>query len=58
MGMIGIKDFELPKSCYDCPLDYDLQNCSLSISAYGDDYDFCNERSPRCPLVEIEEQKE
>lgn len=56
--MIGIKDFELPESCYDCPLDYDTLYCSLNLDAYGNDYDWCNERSPRCPLVEIEEQKE
>lgn len=55
--MVGIKDFEIPNSCSDCPFDYDLQQCVLSIDAYSCDYEWTKERSPRCPLVEIGEEQ-
>lgn len=56
--MIGIKDFKLPKSCADCPCDYDYMYCVLNMKAYGCDYEWTKERSPRCPLVEIKEVQE
>lgn len=53
--MVAIKGFELPKSCSECPFDYDLQECVLDINAYNEDYIWTKERSPRCPLIEIKE---
>ncbi len=53
--ILDIKGFEFPSSCSVCPFDYDLQECVLNADAYGKDYDWCKERSPRCPLLKVEE---
>ena len=48
--MVGIKDFTMPSSCYECDL-HNYHNCDLTnddIEKYLDD-----SRHPNCPLVEI-----
>lgn len=58
--MIGIKNFNMPESCYDCPLCYDLQECVVSDLKFWHgskelkEFSFSRERHPKCPLFTIE----
>lgn len=56
--MIAIKDFEMPKSCYDCPLKYENYSggpfyCEVT-NKYVDDYWDNETKHEACPLVEVE----
>lgn len=59
--MIAIRNMEMPDSCYDCPMCYDLQECVVSDIKFTGKYktqvkfDFCNERHPECPLCKAYE---
>lgn len=56
-----INGIDMPKSCYDCPMCYDLMECVVGSPYIGfsrkelkaEPFDFCNERHPRCPLVPV-----
>lgn len=49
-------DIDMPKSCEDCPLIYDMIQCCVTRSnLYGDAYGVA--RMPDCPLMEIEENQ-
>lgn len=54
---ILIKGMEMPKSCSDCPMCYDMMQCSIAEPIINffkvKEFEFCAERHPRCPLVEI-----
>lgn len=58
---VYIKGMEMPKNCSDCPMCYDMMECTVAepIIAFFkeelDKFDFCTERHPRCPLVQVEE---
>lgn len=58
--MVGIKCFEMPNSCYDCDLCYDLISCSIVGVDWEPRYKFDpdKERSKNCPLIEIVECKD
>ena len=54
--MIAIKDFEMPKSCVDCPIFYDMMLCPLvDLNVYNNPIkeDIFKERLSVCPLIEI-----
>ena len=55
--MIGIKNFEMPKSCSDCTLCYDYIACSITntLLNYEALYD---ERLNDCLLIEVKEDEE
>lgn len=54
-----IKGMNMPESCYDCPMCYDMMECTVGTPRIGfwkkemqaEPFDFCAERHPRCPLV-------
>ena len=52
---------EMPQSCSDCPMCYDMIECTVSPLRFwygrpeNEQFDFCNERHPACPLVELPE---
>ena len=54
---VYIKGMEMPTNCSDCPMCYDMMECTVAepiIHFYGEElekFDFCTERHPRCPLV-------
>lgn len=57
---ILIKGMEMPKNCYDCPLEHLSENyygdvmsrwCPLMYKESTEDYD--GQRHPDCPLVEV-----
>lgn len=54
---IYLRNIEMPKSCYDCPLCYDMMECSASdirfFKVKEKSFDFCTERHPNCPLVPV-----
>ena len=54
---VYIKGMDLPKSCDDCPLNYDSIDCMVADNALrengGGDFLFHHERHPNCPLVHI-----
>lgn len=54
---VYIKGMEMPKSCNDCPLNYDSIDCMVADNALrgnGDgDFLFDHERHPNCPLVPV-----
>lgn len=54
---ILIKGLEMPKSCYDCLLCYDLMECSVSPITFSKEelkrFHFTTERHPDCPLVNV-----
>ena len=60
---VYIKGMEMPKNCSDCPMCYDMMECTVGTPRIGfyknemkkDPFDFCNERHPRCPLVPVPE---
>ena len=50
--MVGIKDFEIPKSCADCALCYDY--CVCIITGTSVNWDEMNQyRLDDCPLIEV-----
>lgn len=54
-----VKGMEIPKSCGECPLDYDSIACRATNKEFpnrssDDGFDaYCNTRMPDCPLVEV-----
>ena len=53
-----INGMKMPTSCNDCPMCYDMMQCSIAEPIINffkvkKEFDFCAERHPRCPLVEI-----
>ncbi len=53
--MIAIKDMEIPKACYRCPLlDGEYGTCNIIGETK---IDMTEERAKNCPLIEIEERK-
>ena len=54
-----IKDINLPSSCSDCPLNYDMMSCIITGTRWWSDrimlmgFDCDNERLYDCPLIEI-----
>ena len=50
-----VKGMEMPTNCGDCPLCYDMMECSASnirfFKVKEQVFDFCTERHPNCPLV-------
>ena len=52
-----IKGMEMPKSCDDCPLNYDSIDCMVADNALREkgsgDFLFDHERQPNCPLVDV-----
>ena len=61
MPDILIRGMEMPESCADCPICYDMMECSVSPLRFWngrtelEQFVFCNERHPSCPLVELPE---
>ena len=61
MADILIRGMEMPESCADCPICYDMMECSVSPLRFWngrtelEQFVFCNERHPSCPLVELPE---
>ncbi len=51
--MVAIKDFEMPKNCWDCPIFYDYLHCPLVDKK--NEGGLAKHRASNCPLVEIEE---
>jgi len=47
----------MPTSCSDCPLCYDMMECSASdirfFKVKEEVFDFCTERHPNCPLIPV-----
>lgn len=56
---ILISDMEMPTSCYDCPLCYDMMECRASTIRFYNmkeqAFDFCIERHPDCPLASVDD---
>lgn len=57
--MICIKDFEMPKTCADCPIYYDFMHCGITGTEYTTclveyNFDDLKARMNDCPLVEVE----
>lgn len=51
-----IKGMEMPKSCGDCPFDYDCFCCAITLHNFfilDENFDFTTERASDCPLVEV-----
>ena len=52
---------EMPQSCSDCPMCYDMIECTVSPLRFwhgrpeNEQFDFRNERHPDCSLVELPE---
>lgn len=63
MSGIYIPGMEMPTSCSDCPMCYDMMECTVATPRIGfgkkemeaEPFDFCAERHPRCPLVPVPE---
>ena len=57
MMSIYIKGMEMPTNCSDCPLCYDMMECSASnirfFKVKEQVFDFCTERHPNCPLIPV-----
>lgn len=53
---IYIKGVKMPKTCYECPCQYDLISCqALDFeSICEEDFDCTTQRLPNCPLEEAE----
>lgn len=60
---ILIKGMEMPKNCCDCPMCYDMMECTVAepiINFFKEElekFDFCTERHPRCPLIKVSEDE-
>jgi hypothetical protein len=56
---VYIKDMEMPMNCSDCPICYDMMECTVAepiIKFHREEleqFDFCTERHPRCPSVPV-----
>ena len=55
---VYIKGMEMPTNCSDCPMCYDMMECSIAqplidFFKKGKEFDFCKERHPRCPLIPV-----
>ena len=56
---ILIKDMNIPSSCSDCPLNYDMMSCIITGTRWWSDrimlmdFDCDNERLYDCPLIEV-----
>lgn len=52
-----VKGIEMPSNCSDCPMCYDMMECTVSALRFWrnrseiKEFDFCTERHPACPLV-------
>lgn len=52
-------NMEMPTSCGECPMCYDMMQCSIAepiinfFKVKVKEFDFCTERNPRCPLVPV-----
>ena len=46
---------DMPKSCSECPCEYDSFRCNVTGTKFWDieDFDVFTQRLPNCPLVEI-----
>ena len=55
--MVGIKGFEMPKSCYDCDLCYDMIGCSIIgvDREPGFSFIYDTRRMVNCLLVDLGE---
>lgn len=53
--MVAIKDFKMPKNCWDCPIFYDYLHCPLVDKK--NEGGLNKHRASNCPLIEIEEPK-
>lgn len=54
--MIAIKDFEMPKSCYDCPICmFDSEDCKMCGLIDEEVPYLYKNRHPNCPLIEVKE---
>lgn len=55
--MIGIKDFEMPDTCYDCDCKaYGLRDgyyCPLTRMPIVTSSEFIHQRDESCPLLEV-----
>ena len=62
--MICVKDFEMPKTCADCPIFFcEFTYCSITGTWYSHclveyDFDPCKARMNDCPLVEVEVERD
>ena len=55
--MIAIKDFEMPKTCYDCPFFHEGwvgRICCITL-IHLDYPQYSEERNKNCPLIEVKE---
>lgn len=57
---IYIKGMKMPTNCCDCPMCYDMMECTVAepiINFFKEEelekFNFCTERHPRCPLVSV-----
>lgn len=54
---VYIKGMEMPKNCFDCPLNYDSIDCMVADIALrekgGGDFLYEHERASHCPLVPV-----
>lgn len=56
---VYICGMEMPHSCSDCPMCYDMMDCAVSDLRFWknreeiNEFDFCQERHPSCPLIPV-----
>ena len=54
---VYIKGMEMPKNCFECPLNYDSIDCMVADIALrekgGGDFLYEHERASKCPLVPV-----
>lgn len=56
---VYIKGMEIPQSCSDCPMCYDMMECAVADphivfwKRQREDFDFSTERHTNCPLVPV-----
>lgn len=53
--MVGIKDFEMPKACYVCPISDEWTGICPIVGSEQIDKD--TGRQVNCPLIEVEPQE-
>jgi len=59
MPDILIRGMEMPEACADCSMCYDMMECTVSPLKFwygrpeNEQFDFCKERHPSCPLHEL-----
>lgn len=58
---VYIKGMDKPKSCHDCPFNYDWQECLVKNSKEYDSWDFTNHSVEyvysTCPLQPVDDMK-